>query len=231
MSLILNKMRKGKVMNPRLEKISLRMDNLIQEADEIMKTKIRGDYADYIGDVTLLHSWLIKVENIIAITFGKESIQYDGIKKMNVGACGPENVQELKGFLVGCKDDFDNGFTVGQEYKIAGEVFDNLLEESKYLLKNKHIDASAVLGRVVLEDALKRIAKNSNIDITGMKASIINNEIKKKGIYNQPQWRLNQAWLDYGNAAAHGSFDTYTEEDIRGMLNGIEQFLATSIFG
>ncbi len=220
----------GKVMNPRLEKISERMSVLIQEVDKIMGTKGSNEFGEWIGDITSLHEWLIKAENIICIAFGHESIQYDRIKKINAGECKPTNLLQLKGFLAGCKDDFDHGFTVGQEYKIAGEVFDNLIEESKYLLKNRHIEASAVLGRVVLEDALKRIAKNLNIDVKGMKAARINDEIKKKEIYSQPQWRLIQAWLDFGNSAAHGNVNEYTEQDIESMLNGIEQFLASSIF-
>jgi len=31
--------------------------------------------------------------------------------------------------------------------------------------------------------------------------------IEEAGRFTQPQWRMVQAWLDIGNAAAHGKFD------------------------
>ena len=42
----------------------------------------------------------------------------------------------------------------------------------------------------------------------------INDELKSAGVYAQPQWRLIQAWLDTGNAAAPGRFAEYSQEDV-----------------
>jgi len=44
-----------------------------------------------------------------------------------------------------------------------------------------------------------------------------------------PEWRQVQAWVDIGNAAAHGKFSDYTEHDVSNMLNGIESFIKTKI--
>jgi len=59
------------------------------------------------------------------------------------------------------------------------------------------------------------------------KASVINDELKKRGKYPQSQWRFVQAWLDIGNAAAHGKFDEYKEEDVANLIRDVERFLAT----
>jgi hypothetical protein len=86
-------------------------------------------------------------------------------------------------------------------------------------------DASAVLGRVVIEDALRRIARQENIDET-QKASKINDDLLKANRYAKPQWRLIQTWLDIGNSAAHGKFNEYDSEKVKSMFEGIGAFLA-----
>ncbi len=113
---------------------------------------------------------------------------------------------------------------LGQEFFIAGEVFDSILEQAKYLVQNSYKDPAAVLARVVLEDALKRIARVVGVD-ENQKASFINDELKKKGRFSQPQWRFIQGWLDIGNAAAHGKFDQYTQDDVVKMIDDVERFL------
>ncbi len=217
-------------MTPKLERMAVRLKELIKEADVVISTTIKVDYSTYIGDLELLNEWIMKTQNILALIFGINSIQYKrAISLIDNTISYPDEIKELKGILKGCLNDFENGFVVGQEFIIAGEIFESVIEESKHLLKTNHKDASAVLARVVVEDSLKRIARNIGISHE-YKASRINDELRKIGIYSQPQWRLIQSWLDIGNAAAHGEFEIYTEDDVRNMLNGVEQFLASDIF-
>ena len=85
-----------------------------------------------------------------------------------------------------------------------------------------------MLGRVAAEDGLRRLARKNGLDDTA-KASVINDQLKKDELYGQPQWRLIQHWLDIGNDAAHGQFDTYNSEDVKRMLEDIERFLASEL--
>ncbi len=135
-------------------------------------------------------------------------------------------IKEIKGLLKGSLDDFENGFLLRQEFRIAGEIFDSVLEQAKYLLSYKFKDPAAVLGWVVLEDALKRLARHEQLDDT-KKASVLNDELKNTGRYNQVQWRQIQVLLDIGNDAAHGKFTQYSEEQVKDQINGIERFIAS----
>src|SRR5262245_63825176 len=69
--------------------------------------------------------------------------------------------------------------------------------------------------------ALKRMARELTLDAS-MKASALNDELKKAGRYNQPQWRMLQSWLDIGNAAAHGKFDQFTQPDVKRLIRSEE---------
>ena len=115
---------------------------------------------------------------------------------------------------------------MNNEFFIASEVFDSLLEEAKYLNEHHFKDSAAILCRVVIEDTLKRLARKESID-DSQKASKLNDDLKSAGVINQPQWRQNQTWLDIGNDAAHGKFDTYDETKVNSMIEGIKIFLST----
>jgi len=54
----------------------------------------------------------------------------------------------------------------------------------------------------------------------------LNDELKAVEAYPKAQWRLIQAKLDIGNAAAHGKFDEYKKADVKRMLEDIERFMA-----
>jgi hypothetical protein len=202
------------------------MRELIEEGHAVARLERNSSVGPYIRDKLPLHSWLTKVENIIETVFGTESPHYQHLKVLTKQH--PEHsheVHQITGLLTGGLDDLEKGYLIGQEFIIAGEVFDSVLEQAKHLNQNGHKDPAAVLARVVLEDALKRLGREESID-EKLSASRINDELKRVGRYSQPQWRLIQAWLDIGNAAAHGKFTEYTQDDVTKLIEDIERFLA-----
>jgi hypothetical protein len=182
-----------------------------------------------VEDEAVLNAWLTKVENIVEIIFGSTSTQFRRLEELtNKGITfGKSRIESIRGLLIGSLDDLNNGFLIGQEFLIASEILDSVIEEAKELLNVGYKDPAAVLGRVVMEDSLKRLARQEGIDDT-LKASKINDELKKIGIYNLPQSRLIQACLDIGNYAAHGQFEEYSKEDVRNQIDDIERFLASN---
>lgn len=214
------------MLNPKHKRYADRIRELIEEGHAVAKLERDSSVGPYIKDKVPLHSWLTKVENIIESVFGAKSPHYSHLKVLTKRL--PEHSYEVNpiiGLLTGGLDDLEKGYLIGQEFIIAGEVFDSVLEQAKYLNLNGHKDPAAVLSRVVLEDALKRLGREEFID-DKLKASRINDELKKAGRYSQPQWRLIQAWLDIGNAAAHGSFTEYSQDDVTKLIEEVGRFLA-----
>lgn len=222
------------MLTPKYKRYVERINALIQEGQEISKLEKPFSNGSFIQDADQIrvNAWNAKVRNIIETTFGKNSPQFHLlVKETNDGTKNLEHdydIYPIIGILQGAVSDLENGFLTGQELIIAGDIFDNVLEQAKYLNKNKHKDPAAVLARVVIEDALKRIARVESIN-DSIKASQINDELKKAGRYAQPQWRQIQAWIDIGNAAAHGDFNQYNQNDVQRMIEDIERFLASEL--
>lgn len=217
--------------NTKQQGTASRIRQLIEEGTAVAKLERPSSVGEYIQDqdTVQLHAWLVRVSNILEAVFGPESPHAKHLKELMPN--GPRLVQHsyevypIIGLLKGALDDLEGGFLRGQEFLLAAEVFDTIPEQATHLTKLGYKDPAAVLGRVVLEDALRRLAIEARADPT-VKAARINDELKKAGRYSQPQWRVIQAWLDIGNAAAHGEFAKYDAGDVRSMLEGIAKFLA-----
>jgi len=208
-----------------------RLQELIDQSKEIEAlVNYSGEeyfVLSYIEDQALLNAWLIKIKSIIEATFGKTSPYFKGLRELTEKDIHEKSqINAIKGLLIGSLDDLENGFLIGQEFLIAGEIFDSVLEEAKELLNAGYKDPAAILGRVVLEDSLRRLAPQEQLDDT-QKATKLNDDLKKAGRYNQVQWRQIQVWLDVGNNAAHGKFDQYSKEQVNEQIEGIERFIAS----
>ncbi len=177
-----------------------------------------------------MQSWITKPKNISLTVFGTESPHSNQFNSViPVTSSGQQwdtpKIYSIVGVLHGALDDLSNGYLIGREFMIAGEVFDSLLNQSKFYLENDNKDIAAILARIVLEDALKRLARTEGLG-DDLNASKINNELKNRERYPQVRWRSIQTWLDVGNSAAHGRFNEFTKEDVASALSGIERFLA-----
>lgn len=223
-------------MNEKYKKYINRIKELIKKYEEeiIPKRKtvdiyLGGFYYSYDKEnFDILQKWLISVENILGIIFGRDSLQINRFEEIrgNEKEKFANRIHKIKGLLEGVQEDLENGFLLGQEFIIANEVFDSVLEEAKFFIdEQKNKDIGAMLLRIVLEDAIKRIARKENIDIENKKISAINDELKTKGIFIQTIWRQNQAWIDIGNNASHGKFEEYNLNQVESFYQGLVNFL------
>jgi len=208
-----------------------RLEELIAEGEALSQSEqpTKNPGIKTIQDQKKLQAWLTKVDNIIGKTFGQNSPQFKRKKELFKGKTHyATQVRAIVGLLTGALDDLKKGFLVHQELLIAGEIFNSVLEQAKDFLDKGHKDVAAIYARIVVEERLKRMAKQAGCLEESQKrkqASVLNDCLKKKGQYGEPQRSDIQAWLAIGNSAAHGKFDEYDPEQVRIMLEGIEHFL------
>jgi hypothetical protein len=224
------------MLNLKQKRYAERIQELIAEGETLANNpQLSKEGYKIIGDNAKRIEWLSKVENIIETTFGKNSSQFRRNEELSSGKTHlPTQIKKIVGLLRGGLSDLEGGFLVSQEFLIAGEIYATVLERAKdYFYKLKDKDVAAILGRTVLEDGLKRMARQEGLDFTKKQgsqeraktASDFNNELKKKGRYQEPQRSSIQAWLALGNSAAHSKFDDYDDDEVKNMLEGIEHFL------
>lgn len=128
--------------------------------------------------------------------------------------------------MKGAKEEIERGFLYKLEHLISSDFFDSITEQAGYLLKSGFKDVAAVLGRVVIENTLRDLAKRETITVPEkIKLSDLNQLLRKEGVYAKNVWRTIDAQIDIGNYAAHGHFDKYDTKSVENMLTWIRETL------
>jgi len=144
-------------------------------------------------------------------------------------------LESFKGF----KEDLEKGLVTRDLVKIVTlDIYNDMIEQAQNLraFNTEPLNrAACVLARIVIEDTLKKLCYDNGITLSSDKASVANDELKKRSIITKEQWRFNQVWLDIGNKAAHPEtqqeegFSSIAEEKIDDMINSIKQFAKESL--
>jgi len=170
--------------------------------------------------------WKTSCLHILERTFGIKSTYYTNFSG---GFRFPNQmVHVIYGteIMEGAKEEIEKGFLYRIEHLISADFFDSIIEQAEYLLKSGFKDAAAILGRVVIENSLKDIARRENVTFPDkIKPSTLNELLRKNGVYAINVWRTVQAQIDLGNFAAHGYFDKYDDKSVGNMLTWIRETL------
>ena len=139
---------------------------------------------------------------------------------------------DMVGVLRALRREYDEGYLTTVKGLVRAEVFADFLGMAEHLLEQGYKDPAAVLVGGVLEEHLRSLCADRSIptETSGRskKAAAMNADLFRVSAYNKLDQKNVTAWLDLRNKAAHGSYDQYTQEQIRMMLSGVTEFAARS---
>jgi hypothetical protein len=113
------------------------------------------------------------------------------------------------------------------DLSIADESSDYLEMADHLEDKGYHLPAVMVAG-AVLEDFLRRLHLTRIgpwPEDSGSNLNLLNEALRKAGVYELPVSRQVQAWADIRNLADHGHFDRVELTSVRPMIEGIANFI------
>jgi HEPN domain-containing protein len=122
------------------------------------------------------------------------------------------------------KEDYEGGYIFSLRGLVKAEVLSDALEQAEELLNSGYKDPACVLIGVSLEIAVKELTTRYSLAVA--KLDRMNVDLCKAGAYNVAKQKQVTAWADLRNRSAHGEWATYTEADVREMLNGVQRFIA-----
>lgn len=228
------------------DSIKTRLDELIKGGKELLEIMPPVDRVEPMRQDTDLiikyRTWVLSCLNLIRNSFGPKHYFFDHFKKaitkgwvvtQPVGKtekhtvkqpifyCS-ENVAKAYAVLLYIKKEIELGLVSDVRHLYESNLFSNLLEQAFELLKKGYKPASAIYGRLVIENAIRGLCDLNNIQQKD-KVSEMLVELRKLGIIDLPQERVIQAKYGIGSMAAHGDqeFSRYSDEDIKEMLEFI----------
>lgn len=212
------------------EKLLARLDALITTGTEL------SNQSKFREDESLYSKWTINYENILQKIYNKERAAQILKEIENKAAWSEyawEDAQYITKVLEATRDDLEKGIIGNIEREIKKVEVNNLLDYSFKLLDEKDdaIDRCAcVLARIVLEKTVQLLCVQYNLDST-KKASVLNQQLWKNGVYTQSMWHHVDGLLAIGNAAAHSSdeWEKYGKNERNRMITNVETFVKESL--
>jgi hypothetical protein len=128
------------------------------------------------------------------------------------------------------RSDVENGYLRKVADIVSAEVFGDFLEMAQYLLDQGYKDPAASLCGAVLEDGLRRIARNHDIKFSDKyDLASLRDKCAQKGIFNNLIRQQITAWTTLRNSADHGKFDEYTAQQVGSMITDVRSFSSLTL--
>ncbi len=143
-------------------------------------------------------------------------------------------VESSLGVLEAVLDEIDKGWHKSVRGVVSAEVFSDFIEMANHLLDEGYKDAAAVMLGSTLEEHLRQLARENNVNIeievkgkqSFKKADVLNTDLVKSEIYGKLDQKNVTAWLGLRNSAAHGKFDDYSLEQVIFFSQALNDFMA-----
>jgi hypothetical protein len=211
------------------DKYIAEVKNLIQLGIQLRDYGYRtdGDTAD--DKISEFTYWRVKSGELISKLYNANSSYLSTFNnfmrimhayQLHMGSA--TNLSELIGVLNAIEHDLENGLLEKVTHLVAADIFSNFLEMAEHLLDEGYKDAATVMIGSVLEEHLRQLCHNHGIDTHYIskgdsmpkKANLINDDLRKEGVYGPIEQKQVLAWLGIRNSAAHGRYSDYTPEQV-----------------
>jgi hypothetical protein len=223
------------------EVIVKRFENVIAKGETILAKHVRRDTLYTTVASEPFAEWRSQGLTLLKAAFGKSEIYIQDFERFTTISekerfPKDDHVEMGQGTLRAALEDFKNGYMWTIRERVHREVFDDFLEQAAYFVKDGgYADAAIVIAVGALEEHLRQLCAKSDIETTTTKSNgkvepkktaTMNEELWKKGVYDQAEWRQINAWLDIRNDPAHGHYEKYSAERVEQMIDGIRGFLS-----
>ena len=183
----------------------------------------------YATDRASWRRWTTSAASLIRGVCGPEST-YCKVFDAGCDGCNglKDSLQELFGVFQAAREAYDKEFLFDLEVQTAADVFGSFATAAKQAMKENKKDVAAVIASAALEDALKRYAVRSGLDVSDTTMATVINALKSKGLVSGAQKSLLGGMLRTRNNAMHADWDKITEPEVSSLIGFVEQFLMTS---
>jgi hypothetical protein len=193
-----------------------RIDSLLGRASEI-----REDWSEWRG-------YAAQVLTAIAAIAGADSDYYEAAQTWtNPANRTAAGVSATTAGLRALRSDVANGYLKRQADLVAAEVFGDFLDMAAHLVDTGYHQPAASLIGAVLEDGLRRIARNADVQVKpGDDLSVLNNRLAAKNVYSNLHRKQVDVWAAIRNRADHAEWDSFSLGDVQDMYAGVTRFLS-----
>ena len=216
------------------ERLLERVDELIKMGNGVLRTRRSVNKSQELVDRGAMAGFRSASLSFIERVYDdREHAYYVGFSK-TTDSHFPSNVEAGLEILKAIRDEIAGDWLFEVKSLVTAEVFNDYLEMAEYLLQEHYKDAAAVITGSTLEEHLRQLCRKNGIPVTRqkegkdvpLKADVLNSELAKADVYSKLDQKTVTAWLDLRNKAAHGEYDGYNADQVKGMIASVTEFMA-----
>lgn len=174
--------------------------------------------------------WATSVMNLLDQIVGANGAHYKKFAQAQMSEKGQRYIMDgdmnkCAGIFRAAHDDFIGGYMTSFRSLVEAEILTDSLEQAEEFLKLGYKDAACITTGVALETAIRDLCNRHGVSTGSLNA--MNQELCKAGVYNLSMQKQITAWAGLRNESAHGNRDAYSKEQVKLMIDGVTQFLAS----
>jgi hypothetical protein len=210
-----------------LDKVKDRLAGLLEQADELVKTRYHSESRQEFVNAGAFREWRVGCVVFLQEAFGVENAytrEYDFccdspyLSAVVRGRAVLRAVREYVAF----------GRVARVEELVAAEIFNDLVAIARRMAERGNLQAALVAAGAVLEDVLRRNARNRKItfreDLDD--AAAINQKLWQGGVYPAMVSKRVADWIKLSQAAESPSPAEAIEDEVLAMLKGVSGFVS-----
>ena len=205
--------------------IKKRLTELANKAETVAKTGRQGSFGSTVVDSETFQEWATSVLSIIQQVFGEDSAHYQNFSNNYHRYQGYiEEFEDCRGVFNAAKEDYEGGYLFNVRALVKAETLVEVLDQAEIFKNANYVDTACILAGIALEIAVKEICIREGI--TPGKFNSMNEQLWKKGIYNQAMWEQLKTWYTRRSEPAHGNFGQSEHKDANDMIKGVRRFIS-----
>lgn len=209
-----------------------RVEYLIDLCEKVLITRHNNEFGEDQCESRIHSKYTAAGLSFFKKYFGEDHPFYTAFS--SAGSNYAPIVERTLGILEAVLDEVENGWHQSVRSVVSAEVFSDFLEMANHLLEEGYKDAAAVMFGSTLEEHMRQLARENNVEIevsvngkiSLKKADLLNADLVKAGIYSKIDQKNITAWLGLRNSAAHGKYDDYSKEQVTFLSQALNGFMA-----
>lgn len=216
----------------KLADLTKRIGQLVEESSQVVKTQHANQYVADTVDEGRFMGLRASVLSFITMVYGKDHSHYSEFYRATESNWA-SSAKIGHAILLSMQNEIEGGWIFSVKSLVSAEIFSDFLEMAEHLLSQGYKDPAAVMIGSVLEENLRRLCLENDIEIETekdgnlipKKADRLNSDLAKSEIYTKLDQKAVTTWLALRNKAAHGKYEEYGDEQVALMMHGVTEFL------
>ncbi len=206
------------------EEILTFIDSLIQEGEQLSKTRSESHRSDNVVAEPPKQNWIPRIRtlgNLLGNRLDPWRYKLDHVPTDST----VETVLEFLGVLRAIRESVESGLMIQVERLVLAETIGDLLEQADHLAESGYLLAAGVLGRAVLEEHLRKWCESHECLPSGRPTiNDLNRALYKERHLDKLGMQQVTALAATGNHCAHNVEPPLGEDDVKRFLRDVREF-------